>query len=126
MKRKLSISEQVKHNVNDYIKNKDNHKNLRLNVKVKEVKTKILKKDLLRLRHSFLDWDSERRRKVDLVLAALNEREKYVDLEEVEKGLNELAKDDELLPAAQKMLRLHHSYLSMTVTQMYQAWRRMS
>lgn len=124
MKKKLSISEQVKHNANEYIKSKDNNKNLRLTVRVKKVKTKKLKKDLLRLRQSFLDWDSERRRKVDLVIAALNEAEKYTDLEEAQARLYEIARDDELLDAAQKMLRLHYLELSLTVTKRYQAWRR--
>lgn len=90
------------------------------------VRTKKLKKDLLRLRQSFLGWDSERRRKVDLVIAALDEKEKYVDLGEAQARLNEIARDDELLDAAQKMLRLHYSELSLTVTKRYEAWRRTS
>ena len=122
MVNKLSISEQVKHNVNEIVQNKK--KNFRLTVRVKKVKTKKLVNNLLSLRQSFVSWDDERRRKVDLVLSALDKKKKYTDLEEAEARLNEIAKGDELLPAAKKMLRLHYLELSMTVKERFNMKRR--
>lgn len=69
-------------------------------------------------------WDNERRRKVDLVLTALEPEDKYIIIERVKERLNRVAEGDELLPAVQKMLDLHYRSLSMNVIERSKAYRR--
>lgn len=92
--------------------------------KRRKVKTKKLVRDLLQLRESFADWDNGRRRKVDLVLNAIDKNQKYIDYEQTAKRLNNTASNDELLPASMKMLRLHYLDLSMTISEKAKAYRR--
>lgn len=74
---------------------------------------------LIQLRESFMDWDNERRKKVDIVLHALNSTDEVVvNLEETLKNIELLGIQDssytELVPAAKKLLRLHYCELSRT------------
>lgn len=81
-----------------------------------KVKTKDLERDLYDLRVSFLDWDDQRRNKVDVVLKSLNHNSTYVDLEKTMQQMTLVAKSNEyykqLEPAAMKMLKLHYAELS--------------
>lgn len=114
--------DQLKHNTDAYVKGKEH--NIKYKARRRKVKTKTLQKDLLQLRRSFANWDNERRRKVDLVLEALEPEGKYVDIDRVKHRLDVVAEGDELLPAAQKMINLHYLDLSMTVTNRVRIYRR--
>ncbi|MFL2111558.1 hypothetical protein ACEN4S_09315 [Marinilactibacillus psychrotolerans] len=57
-------------------------------------------------------------------MSALNPEAKYTDLEEVQAKLNDVAKGNELLPAAQKMLQLHYLELLMTIKERFDMKRR--
>lgn len=116
----MDLNEQLKHNTNEYVSGRG----IKLRVKKNKVKTKKLVKDLHQLRSSFADWDDQRRKKVDLVLNAIDNKQKYIDYEQTKSRLVETAKGEELLPAALKMLNLHYLDLSMTIREKYKMWRR--
>lgn len=118
----MNIIKQLKLNTEEYINKKED--NMKFTVKHRKVKRKTLIKDLLKLRASFMAWDNERRRKVDLVLTALEPEDKYIIIERVKERLNRVAEGDELLPAVQKMLDLHYRSLSMNVIERSKAYRR--
>lgn len=118
----MDIIKQLKLNREEYINKKED--NLKLIVIPRKVKRKILIKDLLKLRDSFMEWDDERRRKVDLVITALEPESRYINIKRVEQRLNRIAEGDELLTAAQKMLHIHYLDLSMSVIKRTKAYRR--
>lgn len=118
----MNLIDQLKQITETYLEGRES--NIKYRAKQRKVKTKTLQKDLLQLRRTFLNWDHERRRKVDLVLAALEHEGKYVDIERVKKRLDERAEGDELLIAAHKMINIHYLDLSMTVTNRVKAYRR--
>ena len=108
----MNLIDQLRKNTEAYVEGIED--NLKYRAKRRKVKTKTLQKDLLQLRRSFMDWDDERRRKVDLVMEALESEDKYVDIERVKRRLDIVAEGDELLPAAQKMINIHYLDLSLT------------
>lgn len=118
----MNIIKQLKLNTEEYINKRED--NMKFTVKPRKVRRKTLIKDLLKLRASFMAWDNERRRKVDLVLTALEPEDRYINIERVKERLNRIAEGDELLPAAQKMLELHYRSLSMNVIERSKAYRR--
>ena len=80
--------------------------------------------ELLELRASFLEWDDQRRKKVDLILDTIDTSRKYVDYEQTKIRLKEIAKNEELLPASLKMLHLHYLDLSMSIIKKNRMRRR--
>lgn len=82
----------------------------------KTVLTTDLITDLKKLRASFLDWDNQRRLKVDIVIEALDTKQQTVDLERVLKAIDCLSQNNEyyrqLAPAAKKMLVLYYRELA--------------
>lgn len=82
----------------------------------KTVLTTDLMAGLKELRQSFLVWDNQRRLKVDIVLAALDEHEYTVDLDKALHTIDMLAQQNpsyrQLAPAAQKMLKLEYLELA--------------
>lgn len=77
--------------------------------------------ELLELRQSFMDWDIERRKKVDMILDSLDVEGKYVDVREVEENLTQLVDENktykELEPSAKKMFIIHYKEHARTWTE---------
>lgn len=114
MREEMSIVDQVKLNRGEYTKGNKSDKVIKLSIELKEVKTKELVDELMQLREAFMDWDDQRRKKVDLILNVMEMDAEYVDYDTTRSRLIETAKDEELLPASLKMFHLHYTDLSMS------------
>lgn len=83
-----------------------------------EVKRATLVNELMKLRQSFMSWDDERRKKVDIVLSALDNEETYVNIEEAIAQVHVIAskheKYHELQDSALKVLDLEFAKLSLS------------